>query len=195
MRRLLLPALLLLPSLARAADWQPAEVIKPYAISGSTGISLYRSIGERGPAAGVGQAIAHTTFRLTWTRDYRPQPDGACTLAVARPKLVITYTLPKAPAGLPADLAARWKTFLAGIEAHERVHGTHIVEMVQKIEAFSLGLSAPDDPQCQKVRAVLQKRLGELSDEQRRRGREFDRAEMAKGGNIQRLVLALVNGS
>jgi predicted secreted Zn-dependent protease len=42
---------------------------------------------------------------------------------------------------------------------------------------------------------VLQKRLGELSDEQRRRGREFDRAEMAKGGNIQRLVLALVNGS
>ena len=106
-----------------AEPWQPVEQVKTYAISGTTGIGLYQSIGARGPAAGVGQAIALTSFKLTWTRDYRPQPDGACVLAVAKPKLVITYTLPKAPKGLDAGTSAAWQRFIAGVEAHERVHG------------------------------------------------------------------------
>lgn len=76
-------------------SWKPAEQIKTYAISGDTGGALYQSIGERGPTAGV-QAIAHTTFKLTWRRDYRPQPDGACVLATAKPNLTIIYTWPKA---------------------------------------------------------------------------------------------------
>jgi len=78
---------LLAPS-AQAADWKPAEQIKTYAVTGNSGAALYDSIGERGPMAGV-QAIAHTTFKLTWRREYRPQPDGACVLATARPNLTI----------------------------------------------------------------------------------------------------------
>lgn len=92
-------ALCALPLSAQAADWKPAEQIKTYAISGNTGGALYQSIGERGPTAGV-QAIAHTTFKLTWRRDYRPQPDGACVLATARPNLTIIYTAESA--GQPA---------------------------------------------------------------------------------------------
>jgi predicted secreted Zn-dependent protease len=66
--------------------------------------------------------------------------------------------------------------------------------MVQAIEAVSVGLSAPDDPGCHKVRAALQTHLKRLSDEQRARGRAFDRVEMGDGGAVHSLVLALVNG-
>ncbi|WP_233123465.1 DUF922 domain-containing Zn-dependent protease [Agrobacterium vaccinii] len=178
---------------AQTGRWKPSEQIKTYAITGSSGIDLYRSIGERGPQAGV-QAVAHTTFKLTWRRDYRPQPDGACVLATARPNLTIIYTWPKAPAKLPPDVAASWQRFIAGVEKHERVHGQHILEMVKKIEAFSVGLRAEDDPKCQKVRVVLQQRLGELSNEQRQRGRDFDKDELSNGGAVHQLILTLVNG-
>ena len=173
--------------------WSPSEQIKTYPITGQTGFELYQSIGERGPQIGV-QAVAHTTFKLTWRRDYRPQPDGACVLATARPNLVIIYTWPKAPANLPSPVAASWQRFISGVETHERVHGTHILDMVKKIEDFSVGLRAENDPKCQKVREVLQKRLGELSNEQRQRGRDFDRDELSNGGAVHQLILALVNG-
>ncbi len=174
-------------------SWTPTEQIKTYPITGSSGIELYQSIGERGPQAGV-QAVAHTTFKLTWRRDYRPQADGACVLATARPNLTIIYTWPKAPTKLPSDVAASWQRFISGVEKHERVHGEHILDMVRKIEAYSVGLRAEDDPKCQKVRAVLQQRLGELSNEQRQRGRDFDRNELSNGGAVHQLILALVNG-
>lgn len=178
---------------AQIGSWKPSEQIKTYAISGNSGIELYRSIGERGPQAGV-QAVAHTTFKLTWRRDYRPQADGACVLATARPNLTIIYTWPKAPAKLSPEVAASWQRFIAGVEKHERVHGEHILDMVRKIEAYSVGLRAQDDPKCQKVRAVLQQRLKELSDEQRQRGRDFDKVELTDGGAVHQLILALVNG-
>ncbi|MGE7370915.1 DUF922 domain-containing Zn-dependent protease [Neorhizobium sp. NPDC001467] len=174
-------------------DWKPTEQVRTYPVTGKSGIALYQSIGERGPAAGVGQAIAHTTFKLLWTRDYRPQPNGACMLAVARPSLTIIYTMPKGPASLPADTKTRWTNFIEGVEKHERVHGQHIVEMVEKIQAFSLGLTAENDPKCTKVREVLQTKLKELSDEQRQRGREFDAVELSPGGAVHQLILALVN--
>ena len=175
-----------------AEPWQLVEQVKTYAIRGATGIDLYRSIGERGPAAGV-QAIAHTSFKLTWTRDYRPQPDGSCVLAVAKPKLIITYTLPKAPSGLLPVVAEKWQRFISGVETHERVHGDQIVDMVRDIEAFSRGLTAADDPKCQKVRQKLQARLKEFSDERVRQSRQFDEVELTEGGAVHQLILSLVN--
>ncbi|MGF9564056.1 DUF922 domain-containing protein [Neorhizobium sp. JUb45] len=191
-----LASFLALPALSHAQStrsWKPAEQVRTYAVTGKTGIELYQSIGERGPAAGVGQAIAHTTFKLLWTRDYRPQPNGACTLAVARPSLTITYTLPKGPSSLPADTKTRWTDFIEGVEKHERVHGQHILEMVEKIETFSIGLTAENDPKCTRVREVLQAKLKEFSDEQRQRGRDFDAVELSPGGAVHQLILALVN--
>lgn len=191
-----LALILVAPAFADAQNtrnWKPAEQVKTYAVTGKSGIELYQSIGERGPAAGVGQAIAHTTFKLLWTRDYRPQPNGACTLAVARPSLTIIYTMPKGPPSLTGDTRTRWTNFIEGVEKHERVHGQHIVEMVEKIQAFSLGLTSENDPKCTKVREVLQARLKELSDEQRQRGRDFDAVELSPGGAVHQLILALVN--
>ena len=179
---------------AAHADWKPVERVEHYRVSGRSGIELYRSIGENGPLIGVGRAVAYTDFKLLWSRDYRPQPDGSCTLASARPSLTITYRLPKAPADLPAVTKRAWQSFVDGITAHEKIHGDIIVDMVRQIEAVSVGLSAPGDPACKKVREALQAKLGALSQAQRQRSRDFDREEMREGGNVHRLILALVNG-
>lgn len=193
-RALAVTAALIGAPAAAHADWKPVERVETYRVSGRTGIDLYRSIGENGPNVGVGRAIAYTDFKLLWSRDYRPQPDGSCKLVTARPSLTITYRLPKVSGDLPAATQQAWKTFLEGIAAHEKVHGDIIVDMVRQIEAVSVGLSAPADPECKKVREALQSRLGPLSQEQRRKSRDFDREEMRDGGNVHRLILALVNG-
>ncbi|TAX35592.1 DUF922 domain-containing Zn-dependent protease [Rhizobium leguminosarum] len=182
----------LVPAMALAA-WQATEEVRPYSISGKTGAELYESIGARGPEAGAGRAIAHTTFKLTWTRKYEPQ-GNACVIVTNRPKLIITYTLPKPAAELPAAVKSSWQAFISGVQAHERVHGETIKEMVKEIEATSIGLTVDDDPDCKKIRIELTRRLGEISARQRQRGRDFDKIEMGDGGNIQQLILKLVNG-
>lgn len=181
------------PTVARA-EWQAVEKVETYAIAGKSGPELYKSIGERGPRiGGKVRTIAHTNFTLTWSRKYEPQGD-ACTLVSARPKLTITYTLPKPAGQLPAPTRQNWETFISGVHDHERVHGEIIIDMVKKIEATSVGMSVSGDPKCRKIRAELTKRLSELSLAQRQRSRDFDRIEMSEGGNIHQLILRLVNG-
>jgi predicted secreted Zn-dependent protease len=170
------------------------ERVENYAIAGNSGIELYRSIGERGPKVGVARAIAHTNFKLTWSRKYEPQDDGGCTLVSARPKLIITYTLPKPAGSLPATVKKQWDTFIEGVRLHEEVHGVHIKEMLAEIETATIGFSAADDPKCQKVRKAIIPSLSQASVRQRERSRNFDQVEMANGGNMHRLILKLVNG-
>jgi predicted secreted Zn-dependent protease len=186
---------------ARAGDWKPVEKIETYAISGQTAPELYASIGEKGPVIGkdsagnLRRAIAHTFYKLTWQRDYDDKATGgACVLKTARPKLIITYTLPKPATPMPAGLQKRWDSFAAGLAAHEKVHGGQIVDMVQKIEALSVGFTIADDPGCKKIRTELTARLAELSQAQRQASRDFDRVEFGPGGNLQKLVLAFVTG-
>ncbi len=182
-----------LPIAARA-EWQAIEKVQLYTIVGSTGPELYASIGERGPKVGnSGRAIAFTSFKLTWTRKYKPQGDS-CALVSARPKLTITYALPKPAGTLPSAVAKQWEIFIAGVHKHELVHGDQIKDMVRKIEAVSVGLTVSGDPKCQKIRTELTTRLGELSRVQRQQSRDFDRAELSNGGNIHQLILALING-
>lgn len=169
------------------------ERVEHYPVSGRTGIELYRSIGERGPKSGVGRAIAHTTFKLTWRRNYQPQ-GTSCTLVSAVPRLIITYTLPKPSQALPPDTRKRWDNFIEGIRLHEEVHGVHMKEMVAEIEANTIGVTAENDPGCKKIRQDIQAPLGAASLRQRQRSSDFDREEMAKGANIHRLILGLVNG-
>ena len=115
-------------------------------------------------------------------------------LVSARPKLTITYTLPRPSRQLPDNIAKHWATFVAGVHAHERVHGDMIKEMVRQIEAQTVGLSVAGDPNCRKIKAEMTRRLSALSLAQRQQSRDFDQTEMSDGGNIQQLILALVNG-
>jgi predicted secreted Zn-dependent protease len=175
------------------AGWKAVEKKETYAIQGSTGMELYRSIGEHGPKIGIGRAVAYTTFDLKWSRKYVPGK-GGCTLASAKPHLIIIYKLPKPATKLPPATQRLWDAFIAGIETHERVHGETILDMVRKIEALSVGLTVADDPNCKKIRVELTQKLKALSEEQRAKGREFDKVEMRAGGNVHRLVLGLVGG-
>jgi len=181
------------PEVGRAqADWQAAERVENYGISGTSVGELYASIGDRGPKIGGGGAIAHTNFKLTWTRNYVPSA-GGCTLVSARPKLIITYTLPKPGNSLPADVRRKWQTFIAGVEKHERVHGDFIKTMVRQIEAVSIGLTVAGDPGCQKIRAELTQKLGKISDERARRNGDFDQLELSDGGAVHQLILQFLN--
>jgi predicted secreted Zn-dependent protease len=183
----------LLPPPAFAAEVRAAERFMPYAVSGSSGIELYRSIGEHGPKSRNGRAIALTDYRLTWTRKYVPE-GGSCRLTTAVPHLTLITHLPKPSGDLPARTGALWTTFIAGITAHERVHGEIIKATVDAIRSATEGLTVPDDPACRKVRAEVTKRVAALADEMRKKNRDFDHVEMGKGGNVQQLILALVNG-
>jgi len=192
MRGLFLAAGLFFATGAAAADWQAVEQVVPYAVTGTTGLEIYRSIGANGPKLGAGRVIAHTGFKLTWTRRYERQ-GRACVITVNRPKLVITYTLPKLKTKLSGPVKDRWDTFIAGVTAHEKVHGDFIKELVRDIEAMSVGMRVEDDPDCRKIRPRLQARLGELSKAERARSRDFDKAEMSDGGNVHQLILQLVD--
>ncbi|ANH03467.1 DUF922 domain-containing Zn-dependent protease [Shinella sp. HZN7] len=194
MRAALLLAALFLAGSAAAQDWQAVERVEPYSVTGSTGLEIYQSIGARGPKLGVARVIAHTGFKLTWTRKYERQ-GNACTITVNKPKLIITYTLPKLKTKLSEPLKSRWDTFLAGVTAHEKVHGDFIKDMVKEIEAASVGMTVENDPDCQKIRPQLQAKLGELSQAQRARSRDFDQVELSDGGNVHQLILQLVDPS
>lgn len=178
-----------------SAEGQFVERVDAYAITGTSGAELYASIGEHGPLVGNGvRTIAHTNFKLTWTRKYEPR-GNACTLASARPKLIVTYTLPEPSGKLPAALQRRWAVFIDGIRRHEKVHGDHIREMVARIEQTTIGVTVQNDPNCKKIREEIKTPLSQASLAQRQQSRDFDRIEMGEGGNIRRLVLELVNGS
>jgi len=185
---------ILASSAAYAQNWTPVEKVQTYSISGMSGIELYRSIGEKGPKAGPGRAIAITDFDLKWSRDYQPR-DGGCVLAAARPHLTIVYRLPRPSNKLPAAVQPLWDTFIKGVEAHERVHGEMIIETVKKIEAATVGTFVANDPGCREVRKEVERRTVPPVEEQRRQSREFDREELSNGGNVHSLVLELVNGS
>ncbi len=128
---------------ARAGDWQAVEQIKSYPVSGQTGAELYEAIGRNGPEISLGmRTIAHTSFKLTWRRNYEPQ-GGNCVLVSAVPKLIITYVLPKPKGKLPAALQPHWQRFYEGVRAHEKVHGDYIRDLVHAIEAETIGLTVP----------------------------------------------------
>jgi predicted secreted Zn-dependent protease len=189
----LLVCLAFSPAAARG-EWQAVEKVQTYQIAGRSGPELYASIGERGPkVGGLMRAIAHTSFKLTWTRKYEAE-GGACVLVSAVPKLAITYTLPKPATSLQAATKEHWETFISGVHRHELVHGDFIKEMVRKIEVATVGLTVPEDPQCRKIKTELTRRLGALSNAQRQQSRDFDRAELSNGGNVHQLILQLVNG-
>lgn len=190
--RLVLCVCALAPLPVAAQSWEAMEKTEYYKIRGETPMALYQSIGEGGPLLGGGRTIAHTSFKLTWQRDYQQQ-GSACVLASAKPKLIITYTLPKPAGALPADVQAKWDRFFAGIVKHEKLHGEFMRDLTQQIQDVSVGLRDENDTGCKKVRAALQAQLKPISDAHGARHSEYDRVEMSPGGAVHQLILAFVN--
>ena len=184
---------LCLAALPAQAEIRPNFVEKTYAVTGTTGAALYRSIGERGPAgkSGAGRAVARTDFDLKWGRDYVRDGD-ACVLKAARSFLTITYTLPEPAGPLPPDVARRWAAFIAGIRAHEAVHGRYVAEMAREIYDTTVGFRQENDPGCTAIRDAIQAPLKQAYARYRAKNRAFEQSEMARNGPIHRLILELV---
>jgi predicted secreted Zn-dependent protease len=178
---------------SNAADWAPIERTVHYTISGSTAPELYASIGEAGPLIGKTRTIALTNWELKWSRQYEPR-DGACVLVSAKPFLTITYSLPKPAAKLSGAVAGRWKIFMNGITAHEKVHGADIAAMVDQIIAATVGLHVENDPQCKAIRVQVLARVKAANEAYKAKSRTFDNTAMSDGGTVQQLILELVNG-
>ncbi|MCO5162923.1 MAG: DUF922 domain-containing protein [Mesorhizobium sp.] len=185
--------LILIPAAASAQDWQAKEVVKTYAVSGATGPELYASIGENGPKIGPTRTIAVTNYDLRWRRNYVPE-GTACRLVSAIPFLTITYTLPKPSSRLPTATETLWKAFADGIRAHEKVHGDYVRQMTQDILDTTVGMVVENDPGCRKIKEQVKKPILDAGLAYKARNRSFEEAEMAKGGNVHQLILALVNG-
>ena len=176
---------------AAARDWQATEKTVHYAIDGATGMALYQSIGRNGPTVSLKRVIARTDYELLWGRDYVPE-GTACRLTAVRPFLTITYTLPRPRGALPAPVAAKWAAFIDGIVVHEQVHGAYMRGMVDDIIGETLGLIVQNDPQCQAIRAEVERRVIAAHARYKARNRAFEASEMAPGGNVHRLILGLV---
>lgn len=179
---------------AAAREWQPKFVTSTYAVSGTTPIELYESIGANGPVIGGGRrTIAVTEWDLKWRRDYQSE-GSACVLKSALPFLTVTYRLPKPKTKLDGEAAVRWAAFSDGIAAHEAVHGQDIVLMTEEIIASTVSLRVEDDAGCVKIRAEVLRRVKAANEAYKTKARAFDQVEMSKNGNVQQLILRLVNG-
>lgn len=177
---------------AQAADWKANESTKHYSVSGSTGADLYKSIGQKGPTINMGtRTIAVTNWDLKWRRDYQPK-GNACELVSALPFVTITYTLPKPSQKLSGATAQKWQTFAAGIKAHEEVHGDLVKKLARGIIGATVGLRVENDKACKKIRDEVLTRVGAEFARYKTDNRAFEQNEMRRGGNIEQLVLGLV---
>jgi predicted secreted Zn-dependent protease len=73
------------------------------------------------------------------------------------------------------------------------MHGRMIREMIEQSRAKLTGIAFADDPDCTKVKREAHRLFEEATEAHKARSREFDRIEQSDGGNVHRLVLALVN--
>ena len=171
--------------------------VATYPVSGRTGFELYRSVGDNGPViTGDRRTIAHTTFKLTWRRDYQERADGSCVIASNIPRLIIHLHAAQAPRRTAAGGWRRaGKRFHDGLAAHERVlWPAHHRDGFRRSRMSASGSPPPliraatrPAPSCRPISSGFRTK-------QRARGRDFDRVEMGDGGAVQNLVLGLVNG-
>jgi len=162
---------------------------KSYAVKGDTAYDLYLSIGENGPRG----AIAHTDYSLTWKRLF-DEEGGDCRLVSARPIFTTTYILPKATGKLKPPLDRLWRDFIAGVRKHEHQHGQMLQDMVKTTQQRIANARVENDKTCAKVKRVVSDIIDQERQTYRLRSHDFDRAELAEGGNLHRLILTFVNG-
>lgn len=163
-----------------------------YAISGSNGMQLYLSMVRRGPRHGLlSRAIAQTSYRVEW--DARVEAaDGVCRVTSARPKLSITYAYPRPAEKMSPAVKARWNRFMTGVRRHEETHGRLAQQMVDAAYKSVRGLKIAGDSSCRKTRREMKRRTDAAYALYEARQVRFDEVEHRDGGNIDRLILALI---
>ena len=169
-----------------------SERTTTYAINGVTGMSLYKSMSARGPRHGfLSRAIAQTSYKIEWDADVHAR-GRACSVVSARPTLSITYAYPQPSQKLSPKVQRAWNRFMAGVRKHEQMHGRLAKDMTAAAARAVKGLRIANDPSCRRVRQEVKKRAEKIYQTYEARQEKFDRDEHRDGGNIDRLILALI---
>jgi len=193
-RLLLLASVLVISVFSTEVNSAPkvTEKTEYYDISGKTGAELFRSIMRKGPRHGfMSKAIAVTRFEPRGYGDLKYR-NGVCRTGGAGIGIKITYVYPSPTAKLPADVAARWRPFIAGIRKHEGTHGRIGKQMAAEFDREVRGFAMKDKPNCRKAVSVLTKDLSAIAKKYEKKQSEFDAAEHKPKGNVERLITALV---
>lgn len=176
---------------AHAADKVSVKT-SHYSISGTNGAQLYMSMVKRGPRHGLlSRAIAQTSYKVTWDAEVVPF-NGGCRVAAARPKLSIKYTYPQPSQRVSPAVKRSWDRFMGGVRRHEEMHGKIARQMVDVAAKSVRGLKVANDRSCFKTRLAMKRLADTAYAEYEARQIKFDAAEHRDGGNIDRLILALI---
>lgn len=165
-----------------------------YRISGKSGEQLLDAMDRRGPKHGfLTRAIAQTAYTVSWQIDWRER-DGVCRVARADAALTITYNYPEVTSAMSAGLKRRWDRFMNGVRKHEQTHGRLAREMVNAAEKQVGRVSFRSDRGCRRTQAEVKRRINSVYAAYEAKQLEFDNAEHADGGNVERLVDLLGRG-
>jgi predicted secreted Zn-dependent protease len=163
-----------------------------YDIVGKSGVALLRAMDRKGPRHGLlTRAIAQTGYTVGWDIKWTAS-NGVCRVRKATAKLSITYTFPRVASNVSPDLKRRWARFIAGVQKHEERHGAIARQMVNAAERSVSGLSTKRDPTCSRSQAEVKRRVEAIYAEYEARQVRFDAREHGEGGNVEKLVAALV---
>lgn len=180
--------------LAAPAEAEPTVNVHvdSYSITGTTGAGIMKQINRKGPRHGfLARAIAQTQYSLDFGYEAARSADR-CRVVSAWVKLDIAYVYPKLESRIPAALQRRWKRFLQGVRAHEERHGALAIEMAKATEKSIAGMSAKADERCDGLERAVKREAQRIFDRYEAEQRRYDREEHRKGGNVDRIVEALV---
>ncbi len=177
---------------AAFADVKVSVKKSNYDITGKTGVALLQAMDRKGPRHGLlTRAIAQTSYTVGWEVEWDARGD-VCRVKDATANLAITYTFPRVVNDVSPDLKRRWARFMQGVQKHEERHGVLARQMVNAAERAVKGLSMKNDPGCRKSRAEVKRRVDAIYADYEARQIRYDAKEHAAGGNVDRLVTALV---
>lgn len=123
-----------------------------YDVSGTTGAGILASVNARSPVDSTGNPTGYTSIALTDSRyehfvvQYADQ-GGTCRATSVTGTFAITFTYPRwVPAAPDPALAAKWNTWIAGVQTHENGHKDRSLiwfnDVVSRVGAISVASCA-----------------------------------------------------
>jgi predicted secreted Zn-dependent protease len=162
-----------------------------YRISGKTGAALLDQMDRRGPKHGfMSRAIAQTRYSMYSGADWS-HSNGICRARDVSVDLSITYVYPRPAGPVSTDLLRRWKTFMAGVVAHEEMHGRIARQMASAAAKAVSGMAVRDARDCPSVDRMMKRKIDAIVAAYEARQERFDDQEHRQGGNIDGLVRSL----
>lgn len=165
---------------------------KYYDVRGKTGAEVLRQINRKGPRHGfLVRAIAQTQYSLSYGFE-SVQTAKDCRITKVEVKMDIVYVYPKLKGKVSKNLNRRWKRFLGGVRVHEEVHGKLAKQMAAAVDKTLHSTRVKGKRGCRKIKRIAERNVSRVYKKYERQQVAFDKKEHRDGGNVERLVTALI---